>query len=373
LRGNERLATGFLRRAKTSSEDDDWRAEWRCTRQELLIFTRQLATLIASGVPIIPSLEALIDSELGTLSTVIEDISKKIMNGFGLAISMAAFPKIFSRVYISMIRVAETTGNLPGTLERLADWLEADQDVIRKTKSVMTYPLIVIGVTGLLTLGLFTNVMPGFVTIFEEMDVQLPLLTQILVVITKTVTSGFGWVVGLLVIFTIGYLSLPIIRSEKGQHRIFAFLLMLPILGPTLEALTIGRFCAVAGMMLRSGASLLSVMQLSAIASGSPVLIRDSKDLLNAISEGEYLAEYMSRNPHIYPRTLAQVVSVGENTSRLDYLLDKFSTLYAEDLDTRLDDLANALEPLLLTGAATVVGFVLAGIFLPLYGFLGQL
>lgn len=368
------LKSGVRRgRRKKKPTEDNWQKDWKCTQQELLVFTRQLATLLHSGVALLPSLEALGESELGNLTAVTDDVAARVANGWGLAKALACFPKIFSRVYIGMIRVAEQTGAMVTALDNLSTWLESDQAVMRKAKSVMTYPLIVLAVTLLLTLGLFLHVMPGFVRIFQQMEVELPLITRILIVITEVLTSGWGWlgIVVALVIFL--RLGVPLIRSPKGQRKIFAFLLMTPVIGPTLESLTIGRFCSAAALMIPSGASLLSVVKLAAVASGSPVLVADTKHMLKALTEGSYLAEYMELKPNIYPTTLAQVVTVGENTSTLDFILGKFAELYKEDVDHRLDNLASVMEPLLLTGAAVVVGVVLAGVFLPLYGFLGKL
>ena len=135
------------------------------------MFTRQFSTLVKSGVPISDSLEALGDSEFKTLTVVIDDIADKIHNGWGLAKAMASFPRVFGRVYVGMVRIAEQTGGLNSVLDSLANWMESDLHVVRKAKAVMTYPLIVLGVTTVLTLGLFINIMPGFVTIFEGMNV----------------------------------------------------------------------------------------------------------------------------------------------------------------------------------------------------------
>lgn len=352
---------------------DDWRQELKCSRQTVILFTRQLNCLVSSTGNILPSLRTLEVQEGPRFGSVVVDVAGRVEGGRYLSEALSQFPRIFSHVYVAVIRVGESTGKLAAMLALLSDWLEDDEALVRKAKASLSYPVLVATVAGVLTLLLFLYVMPGFVTIFQGMDVRLPLITQILILLTNLVTNP--WV--LLATVTAAAVSFPRLvaysRTPVGELALFELILRIPLVGPIVKQLNISRFCCAAAATIASGLPIQTALTLACHASGSPVLRVEAESLTGAIGDGEQISAYMADRPSLYPRALAQVFEVGEQTGKLDHLLHHIARLYQEDVVRRLDGLGAALEPIFLLLAAFVVGAVLLGIFLPLYGLVGNL
>lgn len=352
---------------------DSWRQDATCSKSALVVFTRQLATLTHSGLPILPSLEALSEQEDTRFGLVVQDLQEQISSGKYISQALACFPGIFFRSYVAMVKVAESTGALAPALSLIGDWLEHENRVYQKVKSSLTYPALVLTCAAFMTIYLFCKVMPGFVTIFEEIGAELPLLTVILMKMTAAATSPWSWIiVASLVLFLVTERR-RVFGQAKTQLAIFRFLTHLPLLSGCLQVMTMSKFCRALSAMLRSGLHLHAAVKLACDSSGNPLLVEASQQLIDDISSGESLSQSMASRPDIFPSMTCQIFAVGEETGRLERLSLRLAEMYQEDLENRLEQLTALFEPVLLLAASLAVGTILLGIFMPLYGYLGKL
>jgi type II secretory pathway component PulF len=350
----------------------DWRKNWKVSREQTLLFTRQLTALLSAGLNILPSLEALeqqIDKEL---APVVQELSKQLTAGHYLSASLSLFPRVFPPVYVAMVRVGETTGSLNLVLQLLCDWLSGEEALLRKVKTVLTYPLIVLFCSVIMCLYLFLQVMPGFVSIFDELDAQLPLLTHVLMILTRAVANPFAWVATALVLSVLTKLARDYLRTQKGAVRYYSFLLKLPVVGVLLRLITASRFCSALAALTATGTTLPKALRLACQASGNPVLNQRSDALINQIAQGETVSSYLESDPELFPNLLPYMMAVGEETGSVAQVMNTASAYFREEVDRRLETLTSLLEPLMLSLASLGVGTILLGVFMPLYGFLGE-
>ena len=328
---------------------------------------------MGAGVGILDALRSLEEQSEDEFQAVVVELQKLLSAGSYLSGAMAKFPRVFSKVYLAMVRVGESTGALVSTLERLAVQIEEEETLLRKVKASLTYPAIVVVSAFVMTLIVFYLVMPGFVEIFRELGGELPLITHILILITDTLMSPITMVALLTFAILTGKRLARYLRTDQGMYRGHNLLLAVPLLGETLKLVAAARFSSALSATVGSGLSLPLSLRLSNLASGSPVFQRESKLMIDAISEGESVGSFMRSRPDIYPSLLTQMVEVGEESSRLEPLLRRASRFFSEEVERRLEALTTALEPIFLLVASLGVGLLLLGIFLPLYGFLGEL
>ena len=340
----------------------------------LSLATRQLATLVASGCPVVRSLQVLAEQqEIVAVAEVLNHVSNQVESGQRLSVAFASCPRIFPKVYVSLIQVGEATGKLDACLRQLAQLLERDYRVRRQLKSAFTYPAFVLGVAGVLVLLIFYVILPNFVTIFRDLNMPLPLLTQALMVITESLRSPGCW------LFALGSGLLIYQGWQKAwadpQKRVVLFRwgLRLPAFGKILQLATISRFCLVMEVTLSNGLDLLSCLQLAAHSSGSPVLEHDCPRLRDSISQGVSWSSHMALEPNIYPMVVRQVVTAGEESSGIAESLKRLALLLEEELAYRMASLNALIEPVMMMGVGITIGTIALAIMLPLYSFLGKI
>lgn len=338
------------------------------------MFTRQLATLLSNGVPLVQSLDVLsYQAEYPNFGVVVTAMSKRLGEGHRFSEELARYPKIFPDLYISMVQIGERTGALTDALNRLCDWLEHDEGVYRKVKSALVYPAFVVLVSVILSLILFYTVMPKFVTIFLDLKIELPFLTRIMIFLTDLLRNPGAWALAGAFLF-LGFNALrETWRSESGSRKIFSILLRVPVLGKLLQSASASRFAAAAAISLSTGVDVAQTLHLSARASSNPSLRYDSKRLVESILDGSSVADSMEDRPDLYPRTLISMVRGGEECGQIEDMCVRAQSFYAEELDFFVESLSAMLEPILLLGVALAVGVVLLSIFMPLYSYVGSL
>lgn len=339
----------------------------------VVLFTRQMAVLFRSGVPLVMGLEALAQNEDPKFARVVETLSQLVATGHTFSQALAHFPRIFNRVYITMIGVGVNTGQLASSLETLADWLERDNAWRQKMRGAIAYPIFIVVLTFGMAAMLFHSVMPGFLEVFTDLKLELPLATRVLVKITEAVSNPGFWV---LLFGVTGFTILTIrdyARTERGGLALFRALLLVPGLGRVVQTATLARYSCALGSLLTGGAGLLQSLKMAAHASNNPLILSQSKTLVNAVSEGESMSDFMLARPHIYPPTMAQLAGVGEESARLGEMYLKVADYYASEVEHFVEAMSAALEPVLLALVASIVGFIVLAIFLPLYSNLGSL
>jgi len=342
--------------------------------QAKALFTRQLVTLLQGGVPLVRSLEALsLQSEYPGFGRVIERIAHQVESGHRFSDSLSRYPDLFPKIYVVMVEIGEQSGGLDHSMERLAGWLERDGHLLQRIRSALTYPAFIMALAGVLTLVIFYVVMPSFMGIFTEMQVELPLITRIVLGLTGAIRNPLAWLASGLVV---GGLWLQIKRTWRdphGQSFLYGLALQVPLLGGILWNGSTSRYCSAVDTLLTSGSSLDRTLRLSAAVSGSPVFLRDVENLTRSVTEGNLASEHMLHHPEVYSSTLAHMAAAGEEASRVPEMFARAGDFHALEMEGQVDTLKAALEPMMLAAVALIVGTIILSVFLPLYGFLNKI
>lgn len=340
----------------------------RCSSSELSLFTRQLAVLIGSGIPLHVSLEALTQGEdiLGT--RVAPVLAQKVMTGTRLSTSMARFPNVFPAAYISLIKGAEESGQLHTVLNQLADWLERKDRLARQVKKALTYPVMVLVTTVLLTVALFRTVIPGILGAVLDTGVALPAPTRLLMAMVNAVQSPLTWIL----VAAGGLLMTGYLRTPDGFRRVSHLAVTTPGLGELLGFAGSARLCMTLSMLLDCGTDLMRSCDVAAEASGLPPLIEDAQRVRSQLREGRNLSDIYGES-HLYPSLLCDMLRAGEESGRLTALVTHAGKIFEQEAAGRMESLANLLEPVVLAGISLGVGFVIIAVMLPMSTMLNAL
>ena len=342
--------------------------------QELVVLTRQLATLVLSGVGITRALATLREqARNATLRAAFAELEDKVSSGFSLSQAASRWPRVFSPFYLAMLRTGEATGQLDEALERLALSMEKDMTVRHKVKSAMVYPAFVLTLTLLLTMLVFYTVIPGFVEMFRTSGVQLPLATQLLILASDLLVSPSTWLISLAVLLEMAWLYQESQKRPQWKLKIWKVWLSLPLFGKLMRDAALCRFCTSMQTLIQCGTPLDRSLLVAGAASGDPVFEHSLQEAIQAVREGTPLSTFMVAYPQIYPAQLAQMIQTGEESSTLDAMFAHVARSLEDDLDNQIQSLSAAIEPVLLMIVASIVGFIIISIFLPLYGTLDQL
>ena len=327
----------------------------------------------ASGVPIHNALDTLgHQPEFPDFGVVLEEVAESVHEGSRFSQALSRYPQLFPRIFVTMVQIGEETGSLENSLERVASWQQRDDQIVQQLRAALTYPAFVLGVSVLLTLGLFYTVLPSFLNIFLEMHIQLPLLTRIVMAITEAVRSPWAWLITFgLLIFSRRALQATL-ASPEGAARLFRLAVSTPFLGGMLVYGTSSRYCAACEALLASGMDLPRALRWAARASGNPLLDLDSQQLVDSVMNGEQASLHMALNPEFYLPLLASLAATGEEASRLPDMFGRAARLFDDEMSHRVSTLSGALEPILVSGVALVLGTLVLAIFLPMYSFLAQ-
>lgn len=351
-----------------------WQKRARVPRPVVIGFFRELSTMLKSGIGVIDALQVTVEHSVNdTMSVIAAQLQTKISTGFPLSVAMGEFPKVFSPVSIALIRMGESNGQIIEQLGQLSTWMDRDEKLRRKVISALTYPTFALAITALLTLALFLTVVPGFIDMFEEMKIDLPFPTKVLAVATKVLTSPLAWAMicfgGLVAVM----LSKNLFETPAARLRLYAASLSIPVVGSLIQSTAIARFAFAASAMLMSGSNIITGFRLAAEATGSPPIEADADRLVESLEEGRQLSEHMDDRPDIYPRICVQLTAVGEESARMPKMFTVMAEHYEEHIDHQIQVVTSLLEPLLMSVVALVVGFIVMGVFLPMYSFVAQI
>ncbi|MBI3925651.1 MAG: type II secretion system F family protein [Armatimonadetes bacterium] len=354
--------------------DRQWMPRARSRPRDLIQLFRQMSVMLASGISLAQVLDNATEwGEDPRFGQVMTEVRGQVLAGHRLSHAMRQFPRFFPNLAVAMVQVGEMNGQLVDAQGRLADWLERDYELRRRVASTLSYPLFALGLTAVLTLIIFYTALPGFVQMFSDMDIEVPLPTRILIAITALIRSPLAWAAfcGLAVVgisSARAYLETP-----RGRMTLFRTLLRIPMLGRLLQSASLARFAAASEAMLGSGTGLLSVLRLSAEVCGNPLLAEDVDRLLQHVRLGGSLSEYMATRPSLYPSVVVNLISSGEEAAMLAPMFGAITHHYERDVEYLTQVLSSMLEPLLMATLALVVGFIVISIFLPMYGYIGKL
>lgn len=336
-------------------------------------FTRQLAIMLASGVPLLQALETLSDQpDEEWLGEVVQGLCEGVSSGHTFSNSLRIYPQVFSKAYATLVQAGEETGKLENSLHRLADWLERDEQIRRKVKSSLSYPVFVLGLCGFLSLVIVHTVLPTFVTIFQGMNTTLPLITRVMIFLTEMLNNPFAWSVALLLACVGGYQYRRFVASPRGAVLVYRAAQAVPLVGAILRQGASARYCTAASTLLACGMNLPRALRLAAAASGNPLMNEDAEALVKSVEEGLSPSEHMLLSPDIYSDCMRQLLSVGEEAGRAAEMFRFAGNYHQLEMESSVDLLGAALEPILLLGVSIVVALMLLAIFLPLYSSLSN-
>ena len=332
---------------------------------DLSLFTRRLATLVASSVPLFEAMRSLHEQEEnGALKRILARVSSRIAEGSSLSRAFAAEPKVFGESYVSMVAAGEAGGALDTVLERLADFLEEQDQVTSRVTSALAYPILMLFVGGGVMLFLLTVVIPKIVVIFEDSKAALPLITVMLIKVSHFL-RGWWWVLVILGIAAVLLYRKAMQRKDLRLRR-DALLLKLPLAGGMQKRLILSRFARVLSLLLSSGVPIIRALEITSEALVNRVYQGFLREVMEEVAQGGSLSGSLRKSP-LFPPLLVHLAGVGEKSGTLEEMLLKAGVAYEREFNTRLTRLMGLMEPLLVLGMGVAVGIVVLAVLLPIF------
>jgi type IV pilus assembly protein PilC len=335
---------------------------------DLVLFTRQLATMVDAGIPLVGGLTALYESadpkKQAPLRAVIGDVTSRVQGGDSFHQALTKHPRVFNRLYISMVKAGEAGGLLSDILDRLAGFLEASARLRKKVKSAMTYPIAVISISMVITTFLIVRVVPVFAGIFKDFGKPLPAPTQALVDLSDFMREDW-WAILLMVgggFFGLKYFA----RTKTGSQLWNRWQLKLPVFGSLIRKICMSRFARTFSQLIRSGVPILETLEIVGGSSGNTVIEESIRSVSVDVEKGDNLSVAMSKKS-IFPPMLLRMVAAGESTGKIDEMLEKMADFWDEEIEATLNALTSLLEPILIVVLGVIVGGIVIALFLPIF------
>lgn len=337
----------------------------RVKLKTLAVVSRQFATMINSGLPLLRALSILQEqTQDRVLQRVLSEVRADVERGGSLSAALAKHPRTFSRLYVAMCRSGEASGNLDEVLLELADNLEKEVSLRHKIKSAITYPTVVLGLVLIILTVMLVFVVPTFEDLYAELGGTLPLPTRILLGISAGVRHYFLFVLAGIALAVFGFYRW--IQTEGGRRAIDRFKLRIPIFGSLFHKTALARFARTFGLLSRSGVPLLQALDIVAETVNNEVVARAVRDLRNSVKEGESIAKPLARHD-VFPPMVVHMLAVGEETGSLDIMLEKVATFYEEEVSSSVDALTSIIEPVLIAMIGGSVGAIVVALYMPMF------
>ncbi|OGX17284.1 MAG: hypothetical protein A3K83_05085 [Omnitrophica WOR_2 bacterium RBG_13_44_8b] len=337
----------------------------RIKLDELVVFSRQLATMIDAGIPLVHALGILAEQiENKSLQNIVAQVRRDIEAGMSFCDALQKHPNIFSDFFINMTRAGETSGQLDEVLDRLATYLEKTAALARKIKSSLVYPAVVIAMAGVITAVLLLKVVPTFKSIFDILGGNLPLPTRILIGASDMLRRQFLFLVGAAILF--GFLFRRYVKTENGRMNYDKIKLKMPILGTLLRKAAVAKFSRTFSTLVRSGVSILNALDIVSKTSGNKVIEKAVSDCSKSVRDGEPISKPLLKSG-VFPPMVCRMISVGEQTGQLEQMLSKIADFYEEQVDASATALTSLIEPLVIAFLGIVVGGIVIALFLPIF------
>jgi type IV pilus assembly protein PilC len=341
---------------------------WTVKETDLVLFTRQLATMIEAGISLVQAMTALYDQcdpkRQRGLRQIISDVTTRVQGGESFHESIAKHPRVFDRLFVSMVKAGEHGGLLAEILDRLAGFLEASARLKKKIKSAMTYPVIVVCIAILITTFLLVKVVPIFGDIFRDFGANLPAPTQFLIDVSNFIRNEWYFLIVIIGGTIFGVRTF--LRSARGKAIWDRWKLKLPVFGPLIHKICMSRFSRTFAQLIRSGVPILEVLDIVGGASGNSVVEASIKGVSADVEKGDNLSVALSKKP-IFPPMMLRMVSAGEATGKIDTMLEKMADFWDEEIEAMLDALTSLIEPFLIVFLGVIVGGIVIAMFLPIF------
>lgn len=332
---------------------------------ELVVFTRQFATMINAGVPVVQAIDILRDQSSNiTFKKVLREVRENVKAGQTLSEAFSKYPNVFDDLMVNLVKAGESSGALDVIMNRMADYLEKVMALKRKIKGAMVYPIAVISFAIIVVMVMLIYVIPIFAKMFQDAGVSLPLPTLVVVKISTILRNYFHWIVlsFILLIFAIGRIR----KNEKGRLITDRIILRIPVLGELVRKASIARLCRTLSTLLANGVPILDSLQIVARVAGNRVIEGAITYARDEVTRGRGLSEPVEET-RVFPLIVSRMIDVGETTGALDEMLKKIADFFEDEVDRTVEALTSLLEPLFIIVLGTIIGGLLVAMYLPIF------
>ena len=341
------------------------------SKEDLCIFTRQLSTMISAGISLLESLEVLRDqAEKPGLKATLEILCEELRGGNDLSVAMKRCPKVFNKLYVSMVAAGEVSGQMDIILNRLAEYVEASEELKREIKSAMTYPVIsmilVLGITAFLMIG----VIPGFKEVFEGLGAELPALTTTVLAISDFMVVNWLLMLGAMAATAVGIKMFK--KTPQGTLFFDHLSLKVPVFGPLFRKVALARFSRTFATLIRSGVPIMATLDIVSETSGNLVISNCVDASKESVRNGNMLSEPLAEST-VFPPMVVKMIAIGERSGALEALLEKIAEFYDSQVKATVKSLTSLIEPILICFMGGIVGTVILSVFLPILNVIGAL
>jgi len=365
--GDDAVAVG---EAKKPFHKRDFHFGKPISSEVLMAFSRQLASFLEAGIPVLEALEIVGDETASEpMRVVIAEMREAILRGVGFAASVKAHPKVFPAYYRSMVVSAEYTGRLDQVLGQLAGYLERDIAARREVKSALTYPIVVLCIAGVAMIVMSVFILPKFTGLYRSLGAKLPLPTRLLLGITDFITNGWPAIIGTVAFVWLG--SLAIIGGQRGKRRRDTLTMKLPVIGNLFHLISLERFCRVLSALVTAGIPLPEAIEVSADSTNNSIFMIKMKAVREVLIRGGGLSEPIIES-EIFPVAARQMIRVGEKTGLLGNQLGKAASYYEREVGFHMKRATDMFEPMVILLVGLIVGFVAVAQVAAMYSIFGQ-
>jgi type IV pilus assembly protein PilC len=337
----------------------------RVSTDDMVLFTRQLSTMISAGIPMLEALEILAEQvENKGFSKVIDDVVTRVRAGSDLSAALGEYPRIFPGIYTNMIRAGEASGQLDEILNRLAEYQEASARLKREIKAAMTYPTISLTLIISIAMFLMLFIVPKFNDIYVGLDIEIPKLTAVMMG-TALFMRSHAWY-GFFVLVATVIALVVYLRTEFGGRQWDWLKLKLPVFGPLFQKVALSRFSRTFATLIRSGVPILGALEIVAGTAGNRIVADAVDNARESVRQGESLAPPLAESP-VFPPMVTRMIAIGERSGALEQLLSKISQFYDEQVEATIESLTSLIEPIMILVMGVIVGSIVLSVFLPIF------
>ena len=331
---------------------------------DLVVFSRQMTTLVGAGIPLIQALDILAEQvDREKFRTVLHDMHQQVQGGKSFSDALEKHPKVFSVLFINMVRAGESSGSLEEILERVATYLEQTSALQKKVKSAMMYPTAVTSIAFLITFAMMAFVIPKFATIFEDLRAPLPAPTKILISVSHVLAEHWVLFLGGLGVFI--FLMAQLLKTPPGRMFWDSYKLKLPVFGPIFLKCAVSKFSRTLSTLVKSGVPILSSLEIVSKTSGNKRLELIILSLIDSVKKGESISGPLAKG-NVFPNMVVRMIAIGEETGELEEMLTKIADFYDTEVDMAVDGLTSLIEPLIIAFLGIVIGGIVVAMFLPI-------
>lgn len=332
--------------------------------KEVAIFSKQLATLINAGVPLVQAMSILQEQiESPSFRDIIRKVRNELESGIPLSDALAQHPKAFNKLFINLVRAGETSGSLDAVLARIAEFQEKQLALNGKIKSALTYPVVVLVFAILITYGLLAFVVPKFAEMLSQTNAKLPMITIIVMKISDILRNGLPYILGTVILLIVAYNAYY--KTEQGRYQIDAIKLKMPIFGNLIQKTAIATFARTFGLLLNSGVNIIESLDITKGTANNAVVEETIENAKSFVMVGDPMSQSLAVSP-VFPPMVVSMIAIGEETGSLDDMLAKVADFYDREVDEAVDSMTAAIEPIMIIFLGGLVLVIVLAMFMPM-------